>query len=134
MKTIATPIGELVLTMTSMRITLFIPISQLDIKQEVLLTNMKEALIQTNPAGPGSKVSTSYGPEDAITFELGYKGKAMDGNLTFAINYFKTSYDGKQFTGNIPVDTVLVNEFDIDLGRTVEVEQVAYVWGTQKLW
>ena len=71
----------------------------------------------TNPAGPGSKVSTSYGPEDAITFELGYKGKAMDGNLTFAINYFKTSYDGKQFTGNIPVDTVLVNEFDIDLGR-----------------
>ena len=85
----------------------------------------------TNPAGPGSKVSTSYGPEDALTFELGYKGKAMDGNLTFAINYFKTIYDGKQFTGNIPVDTVMVKEFDIDLGTQVDVEQVAYVWGTQ---
>ena len=57
-----------------------------------------------HPEGPGSKVNTSYGPEDATTFEIGYKTRALDNTLTLAANLYHTIYDGKQFTGNVPYD------------------------------
>jgi iron complex outermembrane receptor protein len=85
----------------------------------------------THPEGPGSAVDTSYGPEEAVTFEVGYKARLLDNKLNIALNYFMTEYDGKQFTGNVPVDTVKVREFDIDLQQTVEVDQVVTIWGTQ---
>jgi iron complex outermembrane receptor protein len=31
-----------------------------------------------HPEGPGSSVNTSYGPEEATTFEMGYKGKFLE--------------------------------------------------------
>ena len=57
----------------------------------------------THPEGPGSVVNTSYGPEDAKTFEVGYKARLFDNKMNLAINYYFTEYDGKQFTGNVPV-------------------------------
>ena len=85
----------------------------------------------THPEGPGSVVNTSYGPEDAKTFEVGYKGRFLDNRLNVAINYYMTEYDGKQFTGNVPVDTVLNEQYSYECGCFVEVEQVVTIWGTQ---
>jgi len=84
-----------------------------------------------HPDGPGSAVSTSYDEEEATTFEIGYKARLLDNRLNLAANYYFTNYDGKQFTGNIPVDVVLASEFDRDLGEVVEVQQVVTIWGTQ---
>ena len=61
-----------------------------------------------------SSVNTSYGPEDATTFEIGYKTRALDITLTLAANLYHTIYDGKQFTGNVPYDVVATTEYDID--------------------
>ena len=85
----------------------------------------------THPEGPGSVVNTSYGPEDAKTFEVGYKARLFDNKMNLAINYYFTEYDGKQFTGNVPVDTVATTEYDYVLGELVDVEQVITIWGTQ---
>ena len=84
-----------------------------------------------HPDGPGSKVDTSYGPEEATTAEIGYKVRLLDNKLNLSANYYFTVYDGKQFTGNIPVDTVRSTEFNTETMMVEEVEQVATVWGTQ---
>lgn len=84
-----------------------------------------------HPEGPGSKVSTSYDEEDAVTFEVGYKGKLLDNTLNLSVNYYHTKYDGKQFTGNIPVDVILTTEFNRDTNQVEEVQQVVTIWGTQ---
>jgi iron complex outermembrane receptor protein len=84
-----------------------------------------------HPEGPGSTVNTSYDSEDALTIELGYKARLLDNSLNVSANYYHTKYDGKQFTGNIPVDVVLTTEFDRDLGEVVEVQNVVTIWGTQ---
>lgn len=84
-----------------------------------------------HPDGPGSRVDTSYGPEEAITAELGYKVKLFDNSMNLSANYYHTIYEGKQFTGNIPVDSVLATEFDREIGQVVDVDQVVTIWGTQ---
>ena len=84
-----------------------------------------------HPGGPGSSADTSYGPEDAVTFEVGYKAKLLENKLNFAVNFYHTVYDGKQFTGNVPVDVISVNEFNIDTGLIEAVDQVVTIWGTQ---
>ncbi len=84
-----------------------------------------------HPEGPGSEVSTSYDEEEAITYEIGYKGTLLDGNLDLAANYYYTNYDGKQFTGNIPVDVIATTEFNRETGMVEEVQQVVTIWGTQ---
>ena len=65
-----------------------------------------------HPEGPGSVVNTSYGPEEAITAEIGYKGRFLNNTLNFSANYYFTEYDGKQFTGNVPVDVVTATEYN----------------------
>jgi iron complex outermembrane receptor protein len=84
-----------------------------------------------HPEGAGSKVSTSYDEEEAVTFEVGYKARLLDNNLSLALNYYHTKYDGKQFTGNIPVDVIATTEFNRDTGLVEEVQQVVTIWGTQ---
>jgi iron complex outermembrane receptor protein len=84
-----------------------------------------------HPDGPGSRVDTSYGPEEAITGEIGYKVRLFENSLNLSANYYYTIYDGKQFTGNVPVDTVLATEYDRELGQVVDVDQVVTIWGTQ---
>ena len=87
-----------------------------------------------HPEGPGSKVNTSYGPEEATTFEVGYKTRALDNRLTLAANLYHTIYDGKQFTGNVPYDVIATTEYNIDTGQLDPIQQVVTFWGTQKLW
>jgi iron complex outermembrane receptor protein len=84
-----------------------------------------------HPEGPGSSVNTSYGPEEATTFELGYKGKFLENRLSLSANYYHTVYDGKQFTGNVPYDVIAATEYDIDTQTLVDVQQVVTFWGTQ---
>jgi iron complex outermembrane receptor protein len=84
-----------------------------------------------HPEGPGSVFNTSYGPEEAITYEFGYKQRFWDNRGNIAVNYFITDYDGKQFSGNVPVDVVTAQEYDIDVGGLVDVEQVVTMWATQ---
>lgn len=84
-----------------------------------------------HPEGPGSKVDTSYDEEEAVTFELGYKGRLLDETLNLSVNYYHTKYDGKQFTGNVPVDVVLGTEFNRDTGQVEEVQNIVTIWGTQ---
>ena len=84
-----------------------------------------------HPEGPGSVVNTSYGPEDALTFEMGYKGKYLENRLNIALNYYRTTYDGKQFTGNVPVDSRNAQEYDYLTEQMVDVVQVITIWGTQ---
>ena len=84
-----------------------------------------------HPEGPGSSVNTSYGPEEATTFELGYKGKFLENRLSLSANYYHTVYDGKQFTGNVPFDVVATTEYNIDTGQLDPVQQVVTFWGTQ---
>jgi iron complex outermembrane receptor protein len=84
-----------------------------------------------HPEGPGSVVNTSYGPEDALTFEMGYKGRYLENRLNIALNYYNTSYDGKQFTGNVPVDSRNAQEYDYVTEQLVDVVQVITIWGTQ---
>jgi iron complex outermembrane receptor protein len=78
----------------------------------------------THPEGPGSSVDTSYGPEEAVTTEFGVKSRLLDGRLNLAVNYYHTRYDGKQFTGNIPVDTVFATEFNTETQQVEQIEQV----------
>jgi iron complex outermembrane receptor protein len=85
----------------------------------------------THPDGPGSKVSTSYDEEEATTFELGYKARLLDNRLNLSANYYFTRYDGKQFTGNVPVDTVLTTEYNRETDMLEEVQKVVTIWGTQ---
>ena len=84
-----------------------------------------------HPGGPGSVVDTSYGPEEATTVEIGYKGRLLDNTMNLSINYYFTEYDGKQFTGNVPVDVVSATEYDRVTEQLVDVEQVVTIWGTQ---
>ena len=84
-----------------------------------------------HPGGPGSVVDTSYGPEEATTVEIGYKGRLLDNTMNLSINYYFTEYDGKQFTGNVPVDVVSATEYDRETEQLVDVEQVVTIWGTQ---
>jgi iron complex outermembrane receptor protein len=84
-----------------------------------------------HPEGPGSIFNTSYGPEEAITYEFGYKQRFWDNRGNIALNYYITDYDGKQFSGNVPVDVVTAQEYDVDLQQLVEVEQVVTMWATQ---
>ena len=84
-----------------------------------------------HPEGPGSKVNTSYGPEEATTFEVGYKTRALDNRLTLAANLYHTIYDGKQFTGNVPYDVIATTEYNIDTGQLDPIQQVVTFWGTQ---
>jgi iron complex outermembrane receptor protein len=85
----------------------------------------------THPEGPGSVVDTSYDTEDAVTAEIGYKTRLLDGRLNLSANYYYTRYDGKQFTGNIPVDTVFGTEFNRETQQVEQVQQVVTIWGTQ---
>jgi iron complex outermembrane receptor protein len=85
----------------------------------------------THPDGAGSRVDTSYGPEEATTVELGYKVRLLDGSLNLSANYYHTIYDGKQFTGNVPVDSFFTTEYNLDTGMVEDVTKVATVWGTQ---
>ena len=84
-----------------------------------------------HPEGPGSVVNTSYGPEEALTFEMGYKASYLENRLKVALNYYQTQYDGKQFTGNVPVDSRNAQEFDRESGGLVDVVQIVTIWGTQ---
>jgi iron complex outermembrane receptor protein len=84
-----------------------------------------------HPEGPGSIFNTSYDEETALTYELGYKQRFWDNRGNIAINYYFTDYDGKQFSGNVPVDVVRGSEFDTDTQTVVEVEQVRTMWATQ---
>ncbi len=83
-----------------------------------------------HPEGPGSKVNTSYDSETALTFELGYKTRLLDGRLNISANYYRTDYDGKQWTGNIPVDVVTATEFNRVTQQVEEVQKVVTIWGT----
>lgn len=85
----------------------------------------------THPEGPGSRVDTSYDTEDAITAEIGIKTRLLDGRLNLSANYYHTKYDGKQFTGNVPVDTVFATEYNRETEQVEEVQQVVTIWGTQ---
>ena len=42
------------------------------------------------------------------------KAKNEENTLNYAFNVFYTVYDGKQFTGNLPVDVVEVYGYDSD--------------------
>lgn len=85
---------------------------------------------------PGERVSLAYDPEYVTTFELGIKGKNNDNTLNASLNFFFTEYDGKQFTGNLPVDTVLVDRYignpnDPNFGQTIQEEQGVTIWTTE---
>ena len=84
-----------------------------------------------HPEGPGSVVNTSYGPEEAITAEIGYKGRFLNNTLNFSANYYFTEYDGKQFTGNVPVDVVTATEYNRETEQVEEVQNIVTIWGTQ---
>ena len=51
--------------------------------------------------------------------------------MNLSINYYFTEYDGKQFTGNVPVDVVSATEYDRETEQLVDVEQVVTIWGTE---
>jgi len=57
--------------------------------------------------------------------------RLLDNTMNLSINYYFTEYDGKQFTGNVPVDVVSVTEYDRETEQLVDVEQVVTIWGTQ---
>ena len=84
-----------------------------------------------HPEGPGSVVNTSYGPEEAITAEIGYKGRFLNNTLNFSANYYFTEYDGKQFTGNVPVDVVTATEYNRETEQVETVQNIVTIWGTQ---
>ena len=42
-----------------------------------------------HPEGPGSVVNTSYGPEEALTFEMGYKASYLENRLKVALTIIK---------------------------------------------
>ena len=85
---------------------------------------------------PGERVDLNYDPEYVTTFEWGIKRKNEDNTLNYAFNIFYTLYDGKQFTGNLPVDVVGVEQYDGNpnsptFGQVVTVEQGVTVWTTE---
>ncbi|MBA4729765.1 MAG: TonB-dependent receptor [Gammaproteobacteria bacterium] len=84
----------------------------------------------------GERVSLAYDPEYVTTFEWGVKGKNEANTLNASFNLFFTEYDGKQFTGNLPVDTVLTpvyvgNPNDPNFGQTILEEQGVTIWTTE---
>jgi iron complex outermembrane receptor protein len=62
---------------------------------------------------------------------MGYKASYLENRLKIALNYYQTQYDGKQFTGNVPVDSRNAQEFDRESGGLVDVVQIVTIWGTQ---
>ena len=85
---------------------------------------------------PGERVSLAYDPEYVTTAEWGIKGKNEDNSLNYSFNVFFTIYDGKQFTGNLPVDVVSVETYDGNpssptFGQIVQDEQGVTIWTTE---
>ena len=85
---------------------------------------------------PGERVSLAYDPEYVTTAEWGIKGKNEDNSLNYSFNVFFTIYDGKQFTGNLPVDVVSVETYDGNpssptFGQIIQDEQGVTIWTTE---
>ena len=85
---------------------------------------------------PGERVDLNYDPEYVTTLEWGIKERNADNTLNYAFNLFYTQYDGKQFTGNLPVDVVLVTEYDGNplsptYGQLITSEQGVTIWTTE---
>jgi iron complex outermembrane receptor protein len=68
----------------------------------------------------GSKFDTSYDEEEVITYELGIKTKALDGELNLRANAFYSDYENQQFTAWTIFDTVTIVEPDPETGIPIE--------------
>ena len=84
----------------------------------------------------GQRVDLNYDPEYVTTAEWGIKAKNEENTLNYAFNVFYTVYDGKQFTGNLPVDVVEVYGYDSDpnsptFGQFTYFDQGVTLWTTE---
>lgn len=88
-----------------------------------------------HPEGPGSYADTSYDNEYIDTFEFGFKRRVgKDLNLSF--NAYFSQYDGKQESGNVPVDVISAMGVDTSIGsptfgQMVQQDQVVTRWSSQ---
>tara|TARA_B100001248_G_scaffold257659_1_gene240569 strand:+ start:258 stop:2984 length:2727 start_codon:yes stop_codon:yes gene_type:complete len=84
----------------------------------------------------GQRVDLNYDPEYVTTGEWGIKARNDENTLNYAFNAFYTVYDGKQFTGNLPVDVVEVYGYDSDpnsptFGQFTYFDQGVTLWTTE---
>ncbi|MBY6190715.1 TonB-dependent receptor [Microbulbifer agarilyticus] len=81
----------------------------------------KESTI--TPDNPtGDRFDTSYDGETVVTYELGIKTTALDGNMNLRANYFYSDYEDQQFTQWELYDTVFSEGIDED-GNPITIAQ-----------
>lgn len=68
----------------------------------------------------GTRFNTSYDEEEVVTYELGVKTTALDGNLNLRANAFYSDYAGQQFTTWTIYDSEVLVEPDPETGQDIE--------------